>query len=838
MRAFLSHSSLDKPLVERVAKELGRQFCLFDQYSFETGEEFAAAITRCLDLASTFVLFASKASLASVWVALELDEARARKLREAIGRTLVYLIDDTTLEELPEWLRRALVRRLQAPRAIARDIRSHLDELLRDRRNQHFVGRGTDVERFEQLLTPIGSPPPRAFFVCGLPGIGRRSLIRRSTSNLLGLSKHLEVRVNEGDSLNDLCAKVADLTEPYSTADEFRLIFQEIQRSDPQAALTRLLTNVRALVASGDLPIFLDDGGLLDGDGRLTDPVRALLGALSPDDEAYMAFASVRRPQQPDAPTRLPVLHLQPLGSDETRRLIVLLSQNSTVKLTDDQVRAFAEYVAGYPPAAYFAVQHAQDYGVDLVLAQKRRLVEFRTGFFLRHLAETNLDDLDKSILQVLARLSPLPLQVVCEALGKTAEDLEAPLIRLIDLALVIPDGDGLYRISDPIVEAAASAFGFPTAAQCDHVARSLDSFLLENPSSPRRLDLSRLLFRVSVLSGSEPSESAVRLAADLIVLTEEHYHAHAYSEAVKCGRVALEERPESLTARTYLIRALVQLEEWDEAEKQLAELRRYAPARDVHFQRGLLERSRGRSEQALKEFEEAAKLGRRGAAISRELGQCYFQLGDLDRAARHAEEALKRHPDNRFIVDLWTRVLTLRGEEQLAREALERQRLVDGPLHYFHRLSRVEFHFGHHAEARDAAVRAFESSPKPPFAVMAHRALCEIAVGNLNDAEALLGRLDGIFANVRHDIRTGLRCRLEIANGNYGRALRLSDHISDRATVAFKSIRRESIRGALDRAQVPAEQREALTRELAGLDKHLDTVPRSDFPELDLVRS
>lgn len=41
MKAFLSYSWKDSPLVNLVAKRLGRQFCRFDKYNFETGEENA-----------------------------------------------------------------------------------------------------------------------------------------------------------------------------------------------------------------------------------------------------------------------------------------------------------------------------------------------------------------------------------------------------------------------------------------------------------------------------------------------------------------------------------------------------------------------------------------------------------------------------------------------------------------------------------------------------------------------------------------------------------------------------------------------------------------------------
>lgn len=38
-RAFLSHSSKDKILVEAVARKLGNKYCVYDTFSFEEGQK-------------------------------------------------------------------------------------------------------------------------------------------------------------------------------------------------------------------------------------------------------------------------------------------------------------------------------------------------------------------------------------------------------------------------------------------------------------------------------------------------------------------------------------------------------------------------------------------------------------------------------------------------------------------------------------------------------------------------------------------------------------------------------------------------------------------------------
>ena len=146
MRAFLSHGSTDKTIVSQVAKELGRQYCLFDQWAFDSGDDFLDIIRTRLDDSGAFVLFASAHSMTRDWVQFEIDEAELRKIRGSINKFLVFLIDDkVSLEDIPEWLRRGRIRSLKSPKAIAREIIYHLHELVRGQQHPIFVGRSNEI---------------------------------------------------------------------------------------------------------------------------------------------------------------------------------------------------------------------------------------------------------------------------------------------------------------------------------------------------------------------------------------------------------------------------------------------------------------------------------------------------------------------------------------------------------------------------------------------------------------------------------------------------------------------------------------------------------------------
>ena len=832
MKAFLSHSSQDKEFVAAVAKELGRQYCVFDDKSFTSGQEFKEAIEQGLDESSVFVLFASHAALTSLWVKFEVDEAWYRKLSKNLSKSLVYLIDSKVqVDDLPEWLRRALVRRDNSAKVVARDIRNHLDNLLRDRLNPYFVGRSQDAERIEEFLTPIDSSLlPHSIFVTGLPGIGRRSLIRHISPKILNIRKQVEMKVGEGDSINDICVLLADYVEPYSTKSGFQEIVHNIRKLDDKDALLRILRNLRSMIAASEVPIFFDNGGLLNSEGYITEPMLAILRSVDPNDDIYMFFVSSRKPQLAVG-SSLPVLHLKPLQENETKRLVSILAKRESIEMSSGDVSELAQYVAGYPPSAYFAIQQAKEYGLELVLRDKARLVQFRTDVFLRHLSLLNINPDEQYLISLLATYSPLPLPVLKNVLRIDLHDLQTIIVKLIDIALIITTEDGYYSIADPVADAAETAFGFPSDDLHKALANELNKFLNNAQIDTSRLALSRVLFMASRFAKDDSiAADTLHFANDVIRLTETLYHARKYTEAIRCGISALDERPESVNARNYLARALIQEERWQEAEKQISELQRYGPLRDVYFLRGFLERKRGNIQEAIDAYKEAERLRWRGPAIIRELALCYYLIGDAEQALRYINIANDRHSDNRYIVDLWAQIATSQRDETTARQALGRLEVMDNPQYYYHRLSRVETAFGNLEAALAAAQKAAASGVSPSFGTISQLMYCETEMGNIQSAKETLTTMDQRFGNTHNDTRTGLRCRLEIACGRFGEALILSERVSNKNTFFYKKIRRDALAGEVKVTALKDVVRSSYNKELAHLDAELANIPAERF--------
>jgi hypothetical protein len=838
MKAFLSYSHSDKEFVEKVAKALGRQYCVFDQYAFNNGDEIKEAIVKHISDSTIFVFFASQTSIKSAWVNYEVNEAWFQKLNNEIKIILVYILDPGIEgKQLPKWLSKSIYKYDIVPKAVARDIKFNLDEIVRQRQSPLFVGRAKDQEILENALTPVNDILPHVFFITGLPGIGKRSFIKSVAPNILNLRSTIQIEINEGDSINEICIKTADLIESYSTREGFDQIISEIRSLDERQATERILKNLREIVKRNDLPLLTDEGGALDNDGFLTKELNLIISNIATDDEIYLCIITLKYPKlKPEL--SLPIIKLDPLGIEQTKRLIAFNAKKLNLNIDASIIAEIADYVQGYPPAAYYAIFQAKNYGMEIVISDKHNLVKFRANAFLRHITKLNLDIDMQAILKILAIYSPLTTSIMANVIEKDINQINSIIIKLIDMSLIIITEDGLYAIAGPIADAALMAFGQPTEHQNKKIAELLASYLGEGDIGHPQLELSRLLFRASRLSGKiETSRYAVQLTSDIIDLTETFYHERKYDSAIEYGKLAISERPQSQKARSFLIRAFIQEEKWPEAENHITELTKYGSQKEVYFLRGFLARRRGDFGTAIREYKKAESAGRHGIAIIRELAFSLFSNGQINEARDYLNQSRGMYFENPYIVDLSIIIACRLNDEKSARLNLGRLKIIDRQIFYFHRLSRVEIIFDKVKPALEAALNAYNCDSNPPFEVVSQLVCCEIESHLYDDAEEHLNYLEKRFGGIRHDLRVSLRCRLENKRRKFMLALNYTEKIRDKSNRYYVAIRRETVENVLNYCAISDSERLKFKSELDDLNLEKIDYIKQSLSELDDVQ-
>ena len=107
-KAFICHSSKDKEYARFVAKKLRRANVIFDEFSFEPGQDFREEILKHLDQSALFVFLASGESIQSTWCKHEIDQAHLKRMDGGISGQLAIIIDpNVSFSDLPKWMRNA-----------------------------------------------------------------------------------------------------------------------------------------------------------------------------------------------------------------------------------------------------------------------------------------------------------------------------------------------------------------------------------------------------------------------------------------------------------------------------------------------------------------------------------------------------------------------------------------------------------------------------------------------------------------------------------------------------------------------------------------------------------
>ena len=76
LKAFISHSSKQKNIVEVIRNFIGHDFCWVDKYDFEPAYKTLSEIYDKLGKTSIFVLLISKDAIQSDWVQKEIYKAK------------------------------------------------------------------------------------------------------------------------------------------------------------------------------------------------------------------------------------------------------------------------------------------------------------------------------------------------------------------------------------------------------------------------------------------------------------------------------------------------------------------------------------------------------------------------------------------------------------------------------------------------------------------------------------------------------------------------------------------------------------------------------------------
>lgn len=691
-KAFVSHSSTDKPLVEEVARAVSAARWEIDSHTFDAGKYSAGEITAALGRSDLFVLIASAHSMGSEWVKSELDIAQHLLFAGKLGGVVAFIVDGTQAEQLPDWLRMHVFIRTSNPVRIANLIRAKLVELDTKRgvKPKPYVQRtklqGEMERRIADLRLPI-----QAIYLSGVDGIGKRTLGTRTLEPLFPGRDvtGVDISVADGEGLLEAYRKMHFAWfRPIGTeAREFFNVSAAMSRAELVEKTCDLLRSI------DDQKMFVwlrFDYDVLDDDGNPQPDLAALLKALT-NKRPTLVICAKRLPRAA-AQRRLEnvgFFKVEGLTEEESGRVWTFALEHLEFDDLEPQFLNFLRgEVSGHPAMIWTAAEFVASTGRAATEANPRELMEALRGLSVSLVEGLALTPTAKKLLALFDEFNAIDPTDLLQICGNQDQEVADSVTRLVSLGLLESEGDHL-RIASYFRRA---RFRKQFAAETEEFVADARRRLIGITATYRDEDdisfetIDTALINSIAMGKQVPAlfgERAV-VGSHYLRVARSSYDRERYTDAARFAMAALDKR-HTLTNEAVVesLRLLgmasvrigpAGVDSLSHAIEELNKIGTNQAARHVHFIRGFEHRWNGNYERAEAEFVEVLKFNARDVHALRELAQLLVGREEYQEAERYARDALDRNPGNPFILDVLIQCLVERGKQNLQRLAADEE--------------------------------------------------------------------------------------------------------------------------------------------------------------------
>ena len=680
MKAFLSHSSKDKGVVEEVAKALRPGTYSIDSQTFDFGSTNSRAILDALKQSDLFVLFLSSHSVSSSYVDFETLIGIELLASGEISRFLAVCLDEEAYKMASASTKYFnCVRIGYSTQAITRLIQGELISAaaLHVTQRHPFVGREEEIKRLGEQVMDHARSPSKALYLSGNTGAGRRTIAMNFYGDYFPhvgkLFPSISIRPFEG--LEELHRTIIGALQPTLSAIEIIDDIKEFSSASDEERVELVAAELNKLLKEREAAFLIDDDGLLTDRGSLVPELNEVLEHVDSSPHPPLVMISprmipMRHRRVADDISYLPVRSLE---RDAAKRLISSLARGRGVALTPVSLDELTELSDSHPYNVYRMMDEVAEYGIDLFLANPRSYIEWKHRQSSEYLGMVELNEAETLVLGALTVVPELDYQSIVGALELPDDAASEALSRLADLHVVETTG-GRFKVA-PAVRVAVERDPRVRLRQdlrkgvVQRLASAL-SLRVEDGTAPVVLINSTVLACLQRDRAMPQIVGAFLLPSHYIWMAKRNYDERRWKECIRFARLALDGKDRLSTrgivgACRFLCLASARIgDQWifREGMRTLREEPGDSWAEsNIAFLEGFNLRLKGQIPEAEDSFRKAYRLSPGNYHAGREIASICLERGNLDESERFAREVHQRAPHNPFVVDVLTCVLIRR---------------------------------------------------------------------------------------------------------------------------------------------------------------------------------
>lgn len=747
---FLSHSSKDKEVVEKIAKSLGKERCWLYEWEVKPGESIFK-FDRGLADSRIFVVFWSKNAASSQWVEEETSQARIRLSRDRGFRLIVVKLDITPLPDSLAY--RSYIEGTQGIDFIVEKIQSVERDLTPE---EVFVGKSTLKDSFQDRQWELDKleqftslPGYSGIIVLGPDGIGKTSLLKRSMAYLFSDLTPIWIDLKIASTPVRLLASIA---KPLSVIIDPDYAAREPVKMWRDKLLPEIAQSERIFIVLDNMEMQTAVPAL---EGRnIVNLINVICRDLVELDKPENPNVIVISWGLPDLDqitlARYGRLELGSLNKKfMIRALRFHLSRTASMEYKSEKLELLVEQLKGYPLAINLAAMRVAERGIDAVIEDTSGIHKMLFDMARELFSRLSITQEEKKLLTLLATsICPLNADHLRGILGR---DWGTIIGGIAEKQLLDPTSEE-YSLHGILGDYISESMATPDEIMECH-GKLGDLFKTEWRKAPEKSAASAqygsLAYFHNLSGGQESTAEIIKFAyleeakeASIELYKRGQYKtALAYLENIK----KIDKLPDPIYDFYYAL-SLNRLERSEEALPIMKELsEKYPNVARYHHGLGTILKWLHDYKGAANSFRKAIAMASRGGKPTPlcSLAKLLCEQGKLKEALPLAKEALEIAPRKSFVVAIASDVLEkandIQGALKIIMEALKTSP-TDARLN--HRAGILLKKVGRFTEAKEH----LEIAVSDPAMAFSYTALADVylQLGDINEAEKTLGKFPG----------------------------------------------------------------------------------------------
>ncbi len=682
-KIFLSHSSAQKYLVEKIADKLGKDRVAYDKYSFETGMDSLDEIIRHLNSTDLFVVFISKEALESNWVKTELAQANKLTLLNSIKQFLPIIVDKSIEHDdarIPDWIKKRTLRQIFEPFLIKKKIEQNYRDIVIESnplikaKEELFVGRNDIMEEFESQVLTTSNIRPVSFVCSGIEGVGRRTFMKKALAKTRFFNDTYEpvsIYLDSKESVEDFIIKIEDING--SLSDE---ILEILKNKSFAEKIEQAIEIVKKLIDNNERLFILDSGCIILPNMHVTNWFLEVTNDTRLDNTLSIVLITRFRPNPSFILNnrRIKAIHVDALSEKDIRKLFVQYRDILNLTIDPENSEKILESLNGIPSQVHFSLDLIKQTNVNYVLTHLNEIVEYGDARVFYLMEEIQKDPSKLDILVLISKVDFISFDLLYQLIGKTTKN-EKTLEEFFILGIYDTFGgfsDHIkvnYSVADYIRR---SKFSIATSFQ-SKLRQLLKSYFTDTKS---HIDASELLINVknALIAGYKVPDRYF-LPSFVLRSIIEMYYQGSYEHVIKLSDKILENKSNmdsgmSREIKYWLCLALARQKD-PRFEKEVI----YIDGADFDFLWGFYYRRKRDFDKAITSFRKALDRSPNFNRAKRELVNVLLSKGQYVEALDVAKQNYTKGKTNAFHIQAYficlIRKLALTPSEQRTVEHL-----------------------------------------------------------------------------------------------------------------------------------------------------------------------